>query len=140
MNMENWFDMLVQSGLLVAIVTFITKLFQLLNVLVEAKVNEIAENIKNKKLKEYILSAEESVRTGVLTVAQELGDVLKEKAADGKLTESEKKMLKELCIEKVTTMISDNVKEAVIILKGDFDAWLNNSIEAFIKKIKMEQK
>lgn len=134
--MENWFDMLVQSGLLLVLIGVVIKGLNLIGVLIDAKTAEIASKIQNAKLKEYLLSAEQSVKIGVLTVAQELGDALKEKAEDGKLTDSEKQILKELCIEKVTLMIGNEVKEAITILKGDFDAWLNNSIEAFIKENK----
>lgn len=134
--MENWFDIVVQSGLLIVLVGVAMKGLNLLGTLIDAKTTEIANNVQNFKLREYLLSAENSVKTGVLTVAQELGDSLKEKASDGKLSEEDKKILKELCIEKVTLMVGNEVKEAVTILKGDFDAWLSNSIEAFIKESK----
>lgn len=134
--MENWFDMLVQSGLLIVLVGVVMKGLKLLGTLIDAKTAEIANNIQNVKLREYLLSAENSVKTGVLTVAQELGDALKERASDGKLSDEDKKILKELCIEKVTSMVGNEVKEAVTVLKGDFDIWLNNSIEAFIKESK----
>lgn len=134
--MENWFDMLVQSGLLIVLVGIAMKGLKLLGTLIDAKTAEIASNTQNVKLREYLLSAENSVKIGVLTVAQELGDALKDKAEDGKLSDKDKKDLKEMCIEKVTLMVGNEVKEAVTILKGDFDIWLNNSIEAFIKESK----
>lgn len=134
--MENWFDMLVKSGLLIVLIGIAVKGLNLLGALIDAKTAEIANNVQNIKLKEYLLSAENSVKTGVLTVAQELGDSLKERASDGKLSDEDKKILKELCIEKVTLMIGNDVKKAVSVLKGDFDSWLNSSIEAFIKESK----
>lgn len=134
--MENWFDMLVQSGLLIVLVGVVMKGLKLLGTLIDAKTAEIASNTQNVKLREYLLSAENSVKIGVLTVAQELGDALKDKAEDGKLSDKDKKDLKEMCIEKVTLMVGNEVKEAVTVLKGDFDIWLNNSIEAFIKESK----
>lgn len=134
--MENWFDMLVQSGLLIVLVGVAMKGLKLLGTLIDAKTAEIASNTQNVKLREYLLSAENSVKIGVLTVAQELGDALKDKAEDGKLSDEDKKDLKEMCIEKVTLMVGNEVKEAVTVLKGDFDIWLNNSIEAFIKESK----
>lgn len=134
--MENWFDMLVQSGLLIVLIGIAVKGLNLLGALIDAKTAEIANNVQNVKLREYLLSAENSVKTGVLTVAQELGDSLKERASDGKLSDEDKKILKELCIEKVTLMIGNDVKKAVTVLKGDFDSWLNSSIEAFIKESK----
>jgi rRNA maturation endonuclease Nob1 len=134
--MENWFDMLVQSGLLIVLVGVAMKGLKLLGTLIDAKTAEIASNTQNVKLREYLLSAENSVKIGVLTVAQELGDALKDKAEDGKLSDKDKKDLKEMCIEKVTLMVGNEVKEAVTVLKGDFDIWLNNSIEAFIKESK----
>ena len=134
--MENWFDMLVQSGLLIVLVGIAMKGLKLLGTLIDAKTAEIASNTQNVKLREYLLSAENSVKIGVLTVAQELGDALKDKAEDGKLSDKDKKDLKEMCIEKVTLMVGNEVKEAVTVLKGDFDIWLNNSIEAFIKESK----
>lgn len=134
--MENWFDMLVQSGLLIVLVGVVMKGLKLLGTLIDAKTAEIANNVQNVKLREYLLSAENSVKIGVLTVAQELGDALKDKAEDGKLSDKDKKDLKEMCIEKVTLMVGNEVKEAVTVLKGDFDIWLNNSIEAFIKESK----
>lgn len=104
------------------ITTFITKFLT-------AKKEQISTQIENEKLNIYLKTALEAVNQSVFTVSQTYVDSLKEKGEFD--TESQIKA-KNKAIETATSIITNDTKNAINQLYGNFDKWLDSAIEKFV--------
>lgn len=94
---------------------------------------QINSQVENEKLNNYIDAAIGAVNQAVLTVSQTYVDSLK---TSGNFSEKAQNEAKNKAIEIATTLITDDVKNAVNKLYGDFDIWLNTTIESFVRENK----
>lgn len=106
--------------------------------LVNKKVDEIQVNTEIKsyeKLNQYVDSAQKAISNAVLSVSQVYVDSLK---ASGSFTKEAQAEAKEKAVEKAKALITEESKNAIIILYGDFDSYLDSMIEAVVRASKIE--
>lgn len=94
------------------------------------KIGELTTNMKNKKLVEYIDVAIGVVENAVLTVSQTYVDALKR---DGKFSEVAQIEAKNMAIDIAEKLITEDCKNAIETVYGDFSTWLSTKIEADVK-------
>ena len=102
-------------------------------VLANKKVDEVQVNtdIKNHdKLNQYVDSAQQVIENVVLAVSQTYVDTLK---ANGEFTKEAQNTAKATAIKLAKQMITDESKNAIIVLYEDFDQFLDTTIEALVK-------
>ena len=97
----------------------------------EAQVN--IDILNNQKLNQYIDKAQEIIGNAVLTVSQTYVDTLKK---NGSFDEASQEEAKNKAIEIVNKMITEESKNAIIILYGDFNTYLDSMIESLVKQNK----
>ena len=100
---------------------------------INKKIDEIQSNIdinKYKKLNQYIDAAQNAISKAVLTVSQIYVDSLKSSERFDKASQEEAKK-KAITIAK--ELITEESKEAIILLHGDFEAYLDVAIESLVK-------
>lgn len=93
-------------------------------------VEEKTQGIDNAQVKEYINSAVQAVMKAVMSTYQTYVDSLKKQDlfdADAQREAFEKAK------NAAMLMITDDVKTAVEQMYGDFDTWIDNTIEQFVK-------
>lgn len=120
---------LVLTGVGVAIVkevlTFINK-----------KIDEVQANkeITNyQKLNQYVDKAQEIINNVVLSVSQTYTDSLKQ---SGDFDKEAQEQAKNKAIEMANKLITEESKNAIIVLYGDFNAFVDVMIESFVKQNK----
>ena len=104
--------------------------------LLNSKINEAQSNTKIADydvLNKYIDSAQEIISNIVLSVSQTYVDSLK---ASGRFDVESQTIAKNKAVELAKNMITEESKNAIIILYGDFDAYIDNIIESCVKKNK----
>lgn len=120
---------LVLTGVGVAIVkevlTFINKKID------EVQVNTDVTNYK--KLNQYVDKAQEIIGNAVLTVSQTYVDTLK---SNGSFNKEAQEEAKNKAIEIANKLITEESKNAIIVLYGDFDTFLDAMIESLVKQNK----
>lgn len=121
---------IVLTGILPIIVPYIIKLLN-------AKVDELTENIESEKAKRYINAIVDAISIAVTSVNQTYVDSLKH---DGKFNEESAFTAKKLAIEKAQELISNDSKEFIEMLYGDFDIYLENAIESYVRQEKLTAK
>lgn len=114
----------------IIITTAGSALIAFLCTLLKTKIAEITAKIKNDRIVNYIDSAEDAVITAVLTVSQTYVDALKK---DGGFTKAAQVEAKNKAIEIATTLINEDIKEAIASVYGDFSLWLTSKIEENVK-------
>lgn len=97
---------------------------------VTAIVEEKTQNMDNAQLKEYINSAVQAVMKAVLSTYQTYVDSLKKQDL---FDEEAQREAFEKAKNTAMLMITDDVKTAVEQMYGDFDTWIDNTIEQFVK-------
>lgn len=97
---------------------------------VTSVVEEKTQNMDNAQLKEYINSAVQAVMKAVLSTYQTYVDSLKKQ--DLFDDEAQKKAF-QMAKDAAMLMITEDVKAAVEEMYGDFNAWIDNTIEQFVK-------
>lgn len=106
--------------------------------LVNKKVDEIQINTEiknNEKLNQYVNLAQDAISNAVLSVSQVYVDSLK---ASGSFTEEAQAEAKERAVERAKKLITEESKNAIIILYGDFDSYLDSMIEAVVRASKIQ--
>lgn len=93
-------------------------------------VEEKTQNMDNAQLKEYINSAVQAVMKAVMSTYQTYVDSLKKQDL---FDEEAQKEAFEKAKAAAMIMITEDVKSAVEQMYGDFDTWINNTIEQFVK-------
>ena len=100
-----------------------------------AKKVQINSQVENEKLNSYIDAAIDAVKQAVLTVSQTYVDSLKTSGNFNKKAQNE---AKNKAVEIAAVLITDDIKNAVNKLYGDFDTWLNTTIESFVRQNKIK--
>ena len=104
--------------------------------LLNSKINEAQVNTKiadYEVLNKYIDSAQEIIGNIVLSVSQTYVDSLK---ASGDFTKDAQIEAKNKAVELAKSMITEESKNAIIVIYGDFDKYLDSVIESCVKKNK----
>ncbi len=125
MNIMNILEPLLYTVITAAIpmiATYITKFLS-------AKKEQINAEMENEQLKNHLNTALEAVNNAVLTISQTYTDSLK---GTEKWTRTAQLEAKNKAIETATTLITNDVKKAIEKLYGDFDQWLDSSIEKYV--------
>jgi hypothetical protein len=136
MNTQQLLGLLVSTGLLMALITTGIKGLNLLGTLADAKAAEVASKQKNATLQRYLLTAENAIEKAVMTLAQKTADSLKEKAADGKLTEAEQQALKKEATDLAVQMMGVEAHNGLNQIFGDASAWIDATIDTYARKAK----
>lgn len=97
---------------------------------VTAFVEEKTQNMDNAQLKEYINSAVQAVMKAVMSTYQTYVDSLKKQDL---FDEEAQKKAFEMAKNAALLMITEDVKAAVEEVYGDFNTWIDNTIEQFVK-------
>ena len=103
-------------------------------VLVNAKIAEKTAKLEDENLKKYIDAATQAVSLAVLTVQQTYTDAMK---AAGKFDKEAAKIAKEMALEKAKSIITEESRKYVEMLYGDFESWIDQSIETLVRESKI---
>lgn len=101
--------------------------------LINNKINELQINKELKqyeKLNQYIDSAQEAISNAVLTVTQTYVESLKKAGNFNKEAQIE---AKNMAMDIAHKLITDNCKQAIITVYGDFDEYLDSAIESLVQ-------
>lgn len=101
-----------------------------------AKIDEIQTTTKLSaytQLNKYIDIAQSAIKTAVSSVSQTYVDTLKEL---GTFDATAQETAKTNAISIAKSLIIKDVKNAITILYGDFETYLDNSIEEMVKTLK----
>ena len=103
------------------------------------KINEVQINTEiseYEQLNKYINIAQEIISKSVLTVQQTYVDSLK---SSNSFTKEAQEEAKRKAIEMAKSMITEESKNAIIIIYSDFDAFVNSTIESLVKQNKVNE-
>ena len=123
-------EQLLQDLLFIVLTAAIPLCLKFLYSWVTSVVEEKTQGIDNAQLKEYINSAVQAVMKAVMSTYQTYVDSLKKQ--DLFDADAQKKAF-EMAKNTAMLMITDDVKTAVEQMYGDFDTWIDNTIEQFVK-------
>ena len=101
--------------------------------LIRTKINMITEDMDNKILARYLSDATEAITTAVLTVNQTYVDDIK---AAGKFDAEAQEHAKKTAVELAKTIMSDMAKEALKIVYGDAEAYIDSAVEKTVRSYK----
>lgn len=118
---------IVITGILPIIVPYIIKLLN-------AKVDELTTNIESEKAKRYIDIIVDAISIAVTSVNQTYVDSLKQA---GKFDDESAFTAKKLAMEKARDLISADSKHFIELAYGDFDKYLENAIESYVRQSKI---
>lgn len=121
--------------LYVLIVIILPLLVRYVVVYLNVKTKEYSERLENETLRKYVEDANEVIASIVLAVSQTYVDAMKKA---GKFTPEAQEIAKNMAIQKAKELISEASKEAIITLYNDFEAYINNQIEALVRETKIE--
>ena len=99
--------------------------------LVDVKIKETSEKIKNRIAQKAVGIAEDSINTVVLELSQT--------KIDGSLTSSDIEKIKKEALLKVERLLSGDVCDILIMEYGNASEWLKSKIEAALQKSKSER-
>lgn len=117
------------TGCGVAVTTYLVNLLN-------NKINEIQVNTKISEydqLNKYIDNAQDAIARVVLTLSQTVVDGLKK---NNSFTKEAQEEVKQQAIDMAKKMITEEAKNAIIQVYGDFDVFLNSCIESMVKENK----
>ena len=97
--------------------------------LFKAKISEISINVKDETLKKYIDFTEEAISKAVVSVNQTYVDSLK---ASGKFDKDAQKEAKDKATAIAKQLITQEAKEAISMVYGDFDSYLDATMETMV--------
>ena len=116
-------------------IVVIKEILRLLNKKIdEAQAN--SEMIKNETLNSYIDHVQRIINDVVLSVSQVYVDELKK---HGEFTSEAQIEAKNKAIEMARKLISEESKNIIILVYGDFDAYLNTMIESLVTQHKVNK-
>lgn len=127
---------LIQNILYILITSAGVLLIKCLMNFINAKIDELQteKEIKdNELLNQYIDMVQQIVYDVVLSITQTYVETLKKQ---GKFDEEAQKYAKEMAVEMAKTLISEEAKNAIIIVYNDFDSYLASLIESVVKQSK----
>lgn len=100
----------------------------------KVKIKEYEEQLDNDKLNKYIDAATDAISKAVISVNQTYVDTLKKQ---GKFDAESQAKAKQMAIDKAKELITEDSKEAIGTLYNDFEAYLNDAIEALVRENKI---
>lgn len=134
------FNMLIESGVFVALLGLVISAIKYAKTYIDTKTAEVTVKIKDQNVKNAISSAEDCITTVVLKFSQTVVDDLKAKSADGKLTADEIKQIQQNSLAEVEKLISSDIFNTIDTVFGDAESWIKCKIEAEVKKLKINKK
>lgn len=137
MNSNEILDIIIKSGLLSVLLGLVISLIKFAKTYIDNKTKETSAKIKDQTTRESIDIVESCITTVVLELSQTIVDDLKDKAADGKLTDEEKASVRNLAVAKVQQLMTDEVYTTLGEVFGNTEKWIEEKIEAEVKKIKI---
>lgn len=117
----------VLTGILPILATFLVKFIQ-------AKSQEVLVTIENEKAKKYLEAAVNAIGIAVTSVNQTYVDSLKQA---GQFDDLSANTAKNLALNKAKELISEDSKKFIEMMYGDFDKYLENAIEAYVRNTKL---
>ena len=130
----NWTDFLHEL-LYAVIVCVIPLLVRYLVVYLNVKTKEYSSQLENETLRKYVEDANDVIASIVLAVSQTYVDTMKKA---GKFTPEAQETAKQMAVDKAKELISEASKNAIITLYNDFDAYIENAIEALVRETKLD--
>ena len=127
---------LIQNILYILITSAGVLLVKCLMEFLNAKIDEIQKdkNFEDKEqLNKYVDMVQQIVTNVVLSVSQTLVDSLK---SSGSFNEEAQKQAKEMAIDMAKKLITEEARNAIEVLYGDFDTYLDVLIESYVKQTK----
>jgi Flp pilus assembly secretin CpaC len=137
MDNSDIFTMLMSSGLFVVLLGLVISIIKFGKTWIDSKTAETAARIKDLNIRNAVEAAEDCVSTVVLDMAQTVVDDLKEKSADGKLTNDEIASIQKDALTRVEKLITTDVFNTIDTVFGEAQTWLKFKIEAEVKKLKL---
>lgn len=107
---------------------------------INAKIDELETTTglaEHEQLSKYINDAQEIISNTVTMVSQTFVDSLK---ASGKFDKESAETAKNMALTTAKELISEESKEAIATVYGDFNTYLNTTIEATVKNNKISVK
>lgn len=118
---------IVLTAILPILVPYIIKLLN-------AKTDELTANIENEKAKRYINAIVDAISIAVTSVNQTYVDSLK---FAGTFDEESASVAKRLAIQKAKDLITADSKQFIEMAYGDFDKYLEDAIESYVRQEKL---
>ena len=97
--------------------------------LFRVKISEISINVQDETLKRYIEFAEDAISKAVVSVNQTYVESLK---ASGSFDDAAQKEAKEKATAIAKQLITKDIKEAITMVYGDFDGYLDATVETIV--------
>ena len=94
----------------------------------------VISKIKNDRLAKYVAMAGDVVSKCVSYIDQIYVDNLKE---DGMFDAVAQRKAFEMCKERIVAMLTEEAKKSIITVYGDFEEWLVNAIEHYVRENKV---
>lgn len=113
----------------VVLVPAVPVLLKILYNFVVAYTAEKSEKIENEKVRGYVNDAVKAVMTAVTSTFQTYVDSLKKQ---GKFDEKAQKIAFNTARDTALLMLTQDMRDAVTTLYGDFDTWLSKTIEQLV--------
>lgn len=104
--------------------------------LINKKINETQVNTEiaeYEKLNGYIDSAQEAIKKAVISTTQTYVESLKN---SGSFTKEAQEEAKSKAMEVAKQLITEESKKAIIVLYGDFDIFLDSTLETLVNQNK----
>ena len=114
---------LIVTGVIPLLITYVIKLLKV-------KIKSLNDNTKNKTIQSYIDNVIDVIESAVLYTTQTYVDSVK---ASGKFDEEAHKIAFQIAKEKALSLITEDAKEAITIVYGDFNEYLSVKIEELVK-------
>lgn len=133
MTLQQFLEALLQIVLTAAIPLCLKFLYSYITTLVAEK----TQGMTNEKLREYINNAVQAVLKAVDATYQTYVDSLKK---SGSFNANAQKTAFEKAKAAALLMITEDMQEAITIMYGDFDVWLDQTIEQLVLANKSEDK
>lgn len=121
---------LIITGIVPLLITYVI-------VFLRGKIKESQSVLANENLNKYIDIAADAISMAVMSVSQTYVDALKKA---GKFDIEAQKIAKQMAIDKAKELINEQSKAAIELLYNDFEAYLNEQIEALVRENKIEVK
>ena len=131
--MFNVNDML-RSIIYIVLTAILPILVQYIVKFINMKVDELSVNIKSEKAKMYINAIVDAISIAVVSVNQTYVDSLKQ---DGKFDEESAYAAKNLAMMRAKELISNDTEKFIEMMYGDFDKYLENAIESYVRREKL---
>lgn len=134
MNFHDMLMIIIYIIITVASLEIIDVIVDFINTQID-KVQANTEIAKYSQLNKYIDSAQEVIRTAVLTVSQTYVDSLKK---SGNFDKEAQKTAKNKAVTIVKNLMTQDVVKAIQTLHNDADIYIDNAIEEMCKLLKTQ--